>query len=186
MKLAYLKKIAGVVAVFAGVFPGLLAQEKNDAINVFNQGVEYMKANDPRALETFESCIKICDQIGDSAAAIKAKAATVLPDLYFQKAFDLLTIDKKIEESLIAAKITLMVAEKYKDPNVKESTEKLMIQAYSNMASNYVTAKENVKAIQAFDSVLMINPNHMPSIYNKALIYKGLVKSQMPPANDPS
>jgi tetratricopeptide (TPR) repeat protein len=174
MKLAYIKKIAGIVAVFAGISSGLLAQEKNDAINVFNQGVELMKANDPRALETFESCIKICEQIGDSAADIKAKAASVLPDLYYQKAFNLLTIDKKIDESLKASKVTLKIAEKYNDPNAKESTEKLMVQAYSTMASNFVTSKENSKAIQAFDSVLMINPNHIQSLYNKALIYKGL------------
>jgi tetratricopeptide (TPR) repeat protein len=133
-----------------------------------------MKANDPRALESFEKCIKICEQIGDSAADIKAKAVTVLPDLYFQKAYNLLTVDKKIDESIKAAKVTLKVAEKYDDPNVKESTQKLLIQAYSNMASNFVTGKDNLKAIQAFDSVLMINPNHIPSLYNKALMYKGL------------
>jgi tetratricopeptide (TPR) repeat protein len=68
----------------------------------------------------------------------------------------------------------LAVAEKYSDPNVKESTQKLLIQAYTNMASNYINTKENPKAIQAFDSVLMINPEHLPSIYNKALMYRGL------------
>jgi tetratricopeptide (TPR) repeat protein len=49
-----------------------------------------------------------------------------------------------------------------------------MIQVYTAMASNFVTAKENDKAIQAFDSVLMINPEHLPSLYNKALMYRGL------------
>jgi len=172
MKLDNIKKIAGMVAVFAGISSVLFAQEKNDAIIVFNQGVEFMKTNDPLALETFEKCVAICDQIGDSAAAIKAKAITVLPDLYFQKAYDLLAIDKKIAESLKAAKVAMAVAEKYEDPAVKESTQKLMIQAYSNMASNYINSKENDKAIQAFDSVLMINPDHLASVYNKALMYK--------------
>ena len=174
MKLADIKKIAGFVIVFAGLCNGLIAQEKNDAITAFNQGVEQMKANDVRAIETFENCIKICEQIGDSANDIKAKAINVLPDLYFQKAYDLLTIDKKINESLQASKKTLQIAEKYGDAKTKENTQKIMVQAYSTMASNYVTSKENAKAIQAFDSVLMINPDHMPSIYNKALIYKGL------------
>jgi tetratricopeptide (TPR) repeat protein len=174
MKLADIIKFTGIIAVLAGISSGLLAQEKNDAINVFNQGVEQMKANDPKAIETFEKCIVICDQIGDSAVSIKAKAASVLPDLYFKKAYNLLMVDKKIAESLAASKATIKIAEKYADPNVKESAEKLMVQAYSNMASGYVAAKENEKAIQVFDSVLMINPDHTPSIYNKALIYKGL------------
>jgi tetratricopeptide (TPR) repeat protein len=174
MKLAYVKKIVGLIAFLAGFSTTLLAQEKNDAIKAFNEGVEFMKASDLRAIESFENCIRVCDQIGDSANDIKAKAIKVLPDLYFQKAFDLLTIDKKISESLKASKKTLEVADKYGDAKTKESTQKLMIQAYSTMAQAYVTGKDNAKAIQAYDSVLMINPDHIPSVYNKALIYKGI------------
>jgi len=174
MKLEHFKKIAGLVAVFAGMCSGLLAQEKIDAIKVFNEGVELMKASDVRAIESFENCIKVCEQIGDSANDIKAKAIKVLPDLYFQKAFDLLTVDKKIDESLKASKKALEVSNKYGDTKTKESTQKIMVQAYSTMASTFVTNKEFEKAVQAYDSALMINPDHIPSIYNKALIYKGL------------
>lgn len=167
-------KIAGLTVLFAGMCFGVLAQEKNDAIKVFNEGVELMKANDPRAIESFENCIRLCEQIGDSAADIKLKAIKVLPDLYYQKAFDLLTIEKNIDGALNASKKTLEVANKYNDSQTKESTEKLMIQAYSTKASSFVTAKENEKAIMTFDSVLAINPEHAVSIYNKALIYRGM------------
>jgi tetratricopeptide (TPR) repeat protein len=177
MKLDYMKKIAGIVTLFAAISVGVTAQEKNDAIGLFNQGVELMKANDPKALDTFEKCVVMCDQIGDSAADIKAKAITVIPDLYYKKAYNLLTVDKNISGALTACKATMAVAKKYDDPNVTESTQKLMIQAYTNMASGYVTTKENEKAIQAFDSVLMINPDHAPSLYNKALMYRGLDNS---------
>lgn len=162
------------MAVFAGLCSGLFSQEKNDAINVFNEGVELMKASDPRAIEVFEKCITVCEQIGDSAADIKAKAIKVLPDLYYQKVYDLMTIDKNTAGALSASKKTIKVAEKYGDTKVKENTEKIMIQAYSNMASEFLKAKANDKALQAFDSVLMINPEHMPSIYNKAVVYKAL------------
>jgi tetratricopeptide (TPR) repeat protein len=174
MNIAAIRKIAILIALFAGVSVGLFAQEKNDAIKVFNEGVELMKANDVNAIATFENCIKICEQIGDSANDIKVKAIKVLPDLYFQKAFDLLTIDKNIQASLKASKKTLEIAEKYEDNKTKESTQKIMIQAYSTMASTFVTNKEYLKAIQAYDSVLMINPDHIPSIFNKILVYKGL------------
>ena len=172
MKLADSKRIVVIVALVAGLSSVVLAQVKNDAIKVFNEGVELMKANDPRAIESFESCIKVCEQVGDSANDIKAKAVKVLPDLYYQKAFDLLTVDKKVNESLSAAKKALEIANKYGDTKTKENSQKLMIQAYSTMATTFVNSKENAKAIQAYDSVLMINPEHMPSIYNKALIYK--------------
>ncbi|MFO7369080.1 MAG: hypothetical protein R6X09_02290, partial [Bacteroidales bacterium] len=143
-------------------------------IVIFNQGVELMKANDPKAIETFEKCIALCDQIGDSAADVKAKAVSVVPDLYYKKAFNLLKTDKNIPAAIAAAKVTLRIAEKYNDPNVIVSAEQLLVQAYTNMASDYINAKDNLNAILEFDSVLMINPEHLPSIYNKALMYRSM------------
>lgn len=178
MSLVNIKKVAGTIALVAIMSVSAFAQDKNEAINLFNQGVEQMKANDPNALATFEKVVTICDQIGDSAQDVKSKAVTVIPDLYYKKAYNLLMTDKKVNESLHAAKATLKVAEKYNDPNVTESTQKLMIQGYTSMASSYGQAKEFDKAIQAFDSILAINPNHTASLYNKALMYRGLDNSQ--------
>jgi tetratricopeptide (TPR) repeat protein len=42
------------------------------------------------------------------------------------------------------------------------------------MASGYFSSKENEKAIAAFDSVLMVDPDHLNSIFNKAQIYMAL------------
>lgn len=173
-KLVNIRKIAGTLILVSGLTMSLLAQDKMEAINLFNQGVEQMKANDPKALETFEKCVAICEQIGDSANDVKEKAITVIPDLHFKKAYNLLMTDKKVNESLAASKTALQIAEKYQDPNAKGSIERLMVQAYSTMAQGFVSSKENDKAIQAFDSILMINPNHVASIYNKALMYRGL------------
>lgn len=177
MKLACIKKMTGIFALCVIVSVSAFAQEKNDAINLFNQGVEQMKANDPKAVVTFEQCVTICEQIGDSAADIKAKAVSVIPGLYYKSAFNTLTVEKKIPEAIVAIKKTTAVAEKYNDAAVKDNAEKLLVQAYTNMASGYIAAKENAKAIEAYDSVLMINPNHLPSMYNKALMYRGLDNS---------
>jgi hypothetical protein len=53
MKLSDFTKNVVLVILIAGLFSGLQAQEKNDAIKVFNEGVELMKANDVRAIESF-------------------------------------------------------------------------------------------------------------------------------------
>jgi tetratricopeptide (TPR) repeat protein len=159
-----------VICTFAYI--GLSAQEKNDAINAFNEGVILINTDPESAIIPFENCIKICEQIGDSANDVKAKAVQVLPDLYFQKAYRLFTTDKKIEESLIASKVALEVANKYSNEKTKDKTQKLMIQSYLTMGSKYFTSNENEKALSAFDSALMINPNHTKAIYNKALTYK--------------
>jgi tetratricopeptide (TPR) repeat protein len=177
MKSVSIKRIAGIIALVSGISLGMFAQDKNEAINLFNQGVEQMKANDPKALETFEKCVAICEQIGDSANDVKSKAISVIPNLYYKKAYNLLMTDKKVSESLQASKVALQIAEKYQDPNVKEDIERLMISAYSTMAQGYVSSKENAKAIETFDSILMINPDHTASLFNKALMYRGLDNS---------
>jgi tetratricopeptide (TPR) repeat protein len=166
-----------IVLLMAGIsmLPfGLLAQEKNDAIKAFNVAVDLMKADNDSAIASFEDCIKICEQLGDSAFEIQYQAEQVLPGLYYQKAFNLLSVDKKIGESLLVSRKTLQVAEKYDNQKVLENTRKLIIQAYSNMASAFVENKENEKAIQAYDSLLMINPEYLAAIYNKALIYRSM------------
>jgi tetratricopeptide (TPR) repeat protein len=174
MKLVASGKFAALLLVCVVLHGNILAQEKNDAIKAFNESVNMMKADPVSAIGAFENCIKICEQVGDSADAVKAKAIKVLPDLYYQKASDLLLMDKKINESLTASKVALTVAKKYDSPKTIENTEKIMIQAYSAMGSAFFANNETDKAIQAYDSALAINPDHQASIFNKAMIYRKL------------
>jgi tetratricopeptide (TPR) repeat protein len=174
MNVVAIRKCAGLILVCAGLHVSLFAQEKNDAIKAFNESVELMKADPVSAILPFEKCIQLCEQVGDSANDVKAKAIKVLPDLYYQKASDLLLMDKNINESIKASKIALQVAKKYDSPKTIENTQKIMIQAYSAMGSAFFASNETDKAIQAYDSALMINPDHQASIYNKAMIYRKL------------
>lgn len=169
-----IKKITGFVLIAAGLSFGAYGQVRNDAIRAFNAGVGLMKTDVPGAIESFENCVVICEQIGDSAEDIRSKAIRVLPSLYFNHANNLLTEENKIEESIQASKKALEVAKKYNNASVAENTEKILVLAYSTIASNFYNSQEYEQAVQAFDSVLMINPNHLNSLYNKALIYKSM------------
>jgi tetratricopeptide (TPR) repeat protein len=100
------------------------------------------------------------------------KVIQVLPDLYYQKAFNFLTIDKDVNLALKASKQALLVSRKFQDTATEEKVQKLMIQAYSTMGATYFSADENDKALAAFDSVLALNPNHTTAIFNKSLTYK--------------
>jgi len=171
MNLVAIKRITGLLIIFAGLQVSLFAQGKNDAINAFNESVNLMKTDPVSAIGSFENCIKICEQVGDSANDIKAKAVKVLPDLYYQKASDLLLVDKKINESIGTSKKALEVARKYDDTAVVDNVNKIMIQAYSAMGSALASTEAD-KAVMAYDSALAINPHHQASLYNKALIYR--------------
>jgi len=172
MNVVAIRKFAGLIILVAGLHVSLFAQEKNDAIKAFNESVDLMKTDPVSAIGSFENCIKICEQVGDSANDVKEKATKVLPDLYYQKASDLLLVDKNLNGSISASKKALEVAKNYNSPSTIENTEKIMVQAYSAVGAGFFTGNENDKAIQAYDSALMINPDHQASIYNKALIYR--------------
>jgi len=171
MKVLACKRL-GIFVIMAVASMTLFAQTKNEAIKSFNESVELMKADPISSIGSFENCIKICTQVGDSAEDIRLKAAQVLPGLYYQKAYDLLTNDKKVNESLAVSKKALVAAEEMGNTRIKENTQKIMVTAYASMGSGYFSANENEKALLAFDSVLAINPDHLASIYNKALTYR--------------
>jgi len=177
MNLVAMNRITGILLLIAGLQVSLYAQEKNDAIKAFNECVEMMKADPVSAIGAFENCIKVCEQVGDSADDIRAKAAKVLPDLYYQKASDLLLMDKNISGSLQASKVALEVAKKYDSPATIDNTQKIMIQAYSAMGSAFFSNNETDKAIQVFDSILAVNPDHQATIFNKAMAYRKLNNS---------
>jgi tetratricopeptide (TPR) repeat protein len=166
-----IKKIAGLVAML-GIVVSLHAQEYNDAAIRYNKGVATFSTDIDSAIIYFEDCLKICEAVGDTTQEIRLKVVQVLPDLYFQKAFNFLTIDKDVNQSIKASKLALAVSRKYENTATTEKTQKLMIQAYSTMGSTFFSANENEKALAAFDSVLAINPDHLTSIYNKSLTYK--------------
>jgi tetratricopeptide (TPR) repeat protein len=171
--MAIIRKFTGMVVVAALISFNMIAQVKNDAIRAFNESVELMKAGEDNVIGSFENCLKVCEQVGDSAEDIRQKVIQVLPGLYYQEAYGYLSADKNIEKAIMASKKTLEIAEKYQNDRIMENTKKLMVQAYSSMASTYYSNKDYDNAISAFDSVLMINPDHLNSIYNKALIFMG-------------
>jgi tetratricopeptide (TPR) repeat protein len=172
MKIFTINRIAGFIFLITGINSGLFAQVYNDAAMAYNKGVSKFTSDIDSAIIMFEECLRLCDIVGDTTEDIRFKTTEVLPDLYYQKALNFLTIDKNVDASLNASKKTIAVAQKYNDAATIEKTQKLMIQAYSNMGSTYFTNGENEKALNAFDSVLLINPEHMASIYNKSLVYK--------------
>jgi tetratricopeptide (TPR) repeat protein len=171
MSKAFINKAQVLFIVLAFICTGLSAQVYNDAVIQYNKGVANFKSNPDSAIIYFENCLKTCAILGDTTLDIQSKTIQVLPDLYSQKAYSLLT-EKKIEESLAAAKIALEVSNKYQDDANIEKLQKMMVQAYSSMGTKFFAANENDKALAAFDSVLTINPDYSKSIYNKALVYK--------------
>lgn len=174
MNTSALKKIAGFMLIAAGLTLGVSAQVRNDAIKAYNAGVGLINTDLVAAIDSFERCVEISNVVGETADDIKGRAVGVIPGLYLRVANNLISEGGDNAALIQAARKSLEVAEQYENPSVTESSKNILIQAYTSMASGYFSSQENEKAIAAFDSVLMVDPNHLNSIYNKALIYRGL------------
>jgi tetratricopeptide (TPR) repeat protein len=167
-----MKKLMLILAVFVFIGMNVNAQAtRNDVITVYNEGAKAIQTDTKAAIAAFEKVITLADQVGQEAADLKQKAVQVVPALYVRLASTALTEKKPAPEIISAAKKALSVSEEYKSDANKDKAEKILVQGYNVMASDFFAKNDFGNAIQAFDSLLAINPAYITALYNKALIY---------------
>ena len=162
-----------LIVVFAAFFGTTLnAQDRNEVIKYYNDGAKAMQTDIPAAIKAFETVITLSDQVGETANDLKQKAVQVLPGLYYKLAAAAYNEKKPATEVIAASKTSYAMAEKYGSATYKDNSNKILVNGYYKMATEFFSANDYENAMLAFDSVLTLNPNHIASIYNKALIYK--------------
>lgn len=167
-----MRTIAVIVAFAAFFGISLNAQDRNEVIKYYNEGAKAMQTDIPAAITAFETVITLSDQVGETADDLKQKAVQVLPGLYYKLAAAAYNEKKPATEIIAASKTSYAMAEKYGSATYKENANKILVNGYYKMATEFFSANDYENAMLAFDSVLTLNPNHIASIYNKALIYK--------------
>ncbi len=172
MNMKKMRKIAAVLFLSAIIGSNLNAQTRNDVVNVYNEGAKAMQTDPKAAIEAFEKVVVLSDQVGETAADLKQKAVQVLPGLYVKVASATLTEKKPSAETIKAAKNAASAAEKYGSKTGKENAMKILVQGYYNLGTEYFTKKDFGNALLTFDSLLVINPDYINAIYNKALIFR--------------
>jgi len=171
MKLRNSIKAISFLVVFVFSTTTIKAQGRNDVIKAYNEGASVVQTDPQAAIKAFENVVSLSKQVGDSAADLRQKAIKVLPSLYYNVASNAFTGKKPTSEIIQAAKNAVAAAEKYDNTSIKQNADIILIKAYNNMAGEYFSKDDYKDAIASFDSVLMINPDYVSAIYNKALIY---------------
>jgi tetratricopeptide (TPR) repeat protein len=172
MNMKVMRNVAGILFVSAIICTNLNAQERNDVIAVYNEGAKAMQTDIEAAIQAFEKVVTLSDQVGETADDLKEKAIKVLPGLYFKTAYNNLNEKKPATEIIKSAKRAAAAAEKYKSESNKENADKVLVQGYYTMGTEFFAAKDYENALLAFDSLLLINPGYLTAIYNKALIFR--------------
>ena len=168
----FLCTIACMLAFSAFFASGLNAQDRNEVIAVYNEGAKAIQTDVPAAITAFEKVIELSDKVGETANDLKQKAVQVLPGLYYKIAATAYNEKKPAAEIIAASKLAGAMAEKYGSKTHGENSKKILVNGYYKMATEFFSANDYDNAMLAFDSVLTLNPDHIASVYNKALIYK--------------
>ena len=172
MNFRMLRNLSGILFAAAISGANLFGQERNDVINIYNEGAKVMQ-NDPKAAITaFENVVSLSDKVGETAADLRQKAIQVLPGLYVKVASTALSEKKPATEVIKSAKAAGKASEKYASESGKENAGKILVQGYNLMGMEFYSKKDYENALLAFDSLLAINPGYSTAIYNKALIYR--------------
>ncbi len=167
-----MRSIVAIVIVSALFCSSLAAQDRNEVIAAYNEGAKSMQTDIQAAIAAFENVVTLSGKVGETANDLKQKAVQVLPGLYLKAAANSVNQKKTGTEIVRAAKTAVAAAEKYENQSVKDNAGKLLAQGYSMMGTQYFTAKDYEKALLAFDSLLVINPDYSTAYYNKALIFR--------------
>jgi len=163
--------IAGFLALSAIIGTTVNSQTRNDVITFYNEGAKAMQTNVPAAIAAFENVVTTSDKVGEEAADLKQKAVQVLPGLYYKLAATALNEKKPAAEIISSSKTAIAASEKYGNTSNKEKAQKVLVQGYNNLAVDYFSGNDFEKALLTIDSLLLINPDYVNAIYNKALIY---------------
>jgi tetratricopeptide (TPR) repeat protein len=143
-----------------------------DAALYYNQSIQLMKTDLPSAIKTLDSCLMVCNILGDSALETRLKAEQFKCDLYVRYLSNVYYNEKNPAKAIIVGKQAIETCEKYQNADMASKSKKIMSQAYSSLASTFFSAKNYDKALVAFDSSYFYNPESYKMLLNKAIIYK--------------
>ena len=119
----------------------------------------------------FEQAVLLADNVGEEAADLKERIVKILPGLYVKVALNAYNDNKPAVEVIDAAKKAVAVAENYGSESNKANAEKILLQGYNKMGTDFFSQNDYENALLAFDSLLLINPGYANALYNRALIY---------------
>ena len=68
-----------IVLLAFGSFSSIIAQEVNQAIEAFNKALELQSSDPKNAIVSLNSCLELCEQIGEDADDVKMRAELKLP-----------------------------------------------------------------------------------------------------------
>ena len=167
-------KVLSIAVVLFWITVICSAQTLQEVTEARNKGAEMMAAKDlDGAIAELEKCVELAKKVGEDAEEHQILAESALPNLYLQKAEEL-NKTKDYPATIKALEATVIAAEKYNNPNVKEKAEKSILQLYMGLGKSNFAEKKYNEAIQNFDQVIARDSGNAEAYFIKGASYQQL------------
>lgn len=155
------------------------AQDRTQAVQLYNQGLEQAQSNDyEAAVSTFTQVISVAEQLGPEGEDIKGNAESQIPKMYyglaraayqeFQSSRDIESLDRAIS----AFRDVVEISEEYNDDRYVSTARGAIPQLYYSKSVLYYSQEDFEASEEAVDEALNLNSNYAAAYYQKAKIFK--------------
>lgn len=155
------------------------AQDRTQAVQLYNAGLEEAQANDyDAAISSFEQVITMANQLGPEGEDLKQNAEGQIPKMYFAKArssyqtFQQSKDLADLENAINDFRDVISVSEEYGDTRYAPSAQGAIPQLYYSKSVLLYSQNDMEGAQEAVDRALNLNSNYAAAYFHKAKIYK--------------
>lgn len=166
-------------ALLALVAFQIQAQDKTEAVQLYNQGLEQAQANDfDEAITTFTQVISVAEQLGPEGEEVKGNAESQIPKMYYGKAraayqeFQSSRDLETLEDAISAFREVVDISEEYNDDRYANTARGAIPQLYYSKSVLYYGQEEYEASEEAVDEALNLNSNYAVAYFQKAKIFK--------------
>jgi tetratricopeptide (TPR) repeat protein len=172
-------KISLCAALLALVAFQVQAQDRTQAVQLYNQGLEQAQANEyESAVSTFTQVISVAEQLGPEGEDIKGNAESQIPKMYYamaRGAYQNFQSERSIEsldEAISAFRDVIDISEEYGDDRYLPTARGAIPQLQYSKAVIYYGQEEYELSDEAVDNALNANPNYAAAYFQKARNFK--------------
>lgn len=147
------------------------AQTIDDAGTAFNNAVQLIDTDVTGAIKAFETCIEVCDKVGDEANDLKAQSMAQVPALYYKNTIALYSA-KDLSGAVKAGLATIEAAKKYNDMDLAAKATDVTAQFYFAVGNDFLKTKDLTSALDNFNAALELDPSQTKALLGLTLVYK--------------
>ncbi len=158
------------------------AQEYEDAVNLYNQGLELAKGKDyAGAINSFTEALNIGESLGtDQGESIKNQAERQIPKMYYQKAvvaFNTFKASKSVADLDTAIEDFVesqSIGKKFSDSDIESRSRNIIPQLHYQKSTLLYSQQDFEGSNEALDKAITANANYAKAYYQKGLVAKKL------------